>query len=257
MAGDSEESHSHVFLGGSRRTVPMMTTPATARLLASSERGGAAAIGVVLLGPSLVRAGCAACFAADSDLDVVASVSSRIELPAGPVDARPHSEIVAVVIVGSDVDGTLADIEVLIGDDRFNAVLPVLSVADRSVGLAVLGAGASGCVLLDDDPISLVAAIRAAARGEMPLSAVVGRWVVGQWVQRAEAPRLTARESEVLHLVGAGLANKQIARRLGISQPTVKHHLTRVFQRIGVTGRTEAAVWLQQQQARGDLAGVA
>lgn len=234
-----------------------MTTPATARHPSAPDRGGAATIAVVLLGPSLVRAGCAAIVATDPDLDVTASVSSRSQLPPGAVGLRPHSGVVAVVIVGSDGGGSLTDIDRLIGDDRFDAVLPVLSVADRAVGLAVLGAGASGCVLLDDDPTSLIAAIRAAARGEMPLSAVVGRWVVGQWVQRAEAPRLTARESEVLHLVGAGLANKQIARRLGISQPTVKHHLTRVFQRIGVTGRTEAAVWLQQHQARGDLVGVA
>ncbi len=234
-----------------------MTAPTNVRDLIASERAGAATIAVVLLGSPLVRAGCAACFTANPDLDVTASVSSRGELPAGAVGPLQPKATVAVVIVGSDVDVALADIDWLIGDDRFDAVLPVLSVADRGVGLAVLGAGASGCVLLDDDPASLVAAIRAAARGEMPLSALVGRWVVGDWVQRAEAPRLTVRESEVLHLVGAGLANKQIARRLGISQPTVKHHLTRVFQRIGVTGRTEAAVWLQQQQARSDLMGVA
>jgi DNA-binding NarL/FixJ family response regulator len=62
---------------------------------------------------------------------------------------------------------------------------------------------------------------------------------------------LTAREREVLGLVREGLANKQIARRLGISERTVKAHLTSVFQRIGVTDRTQAAVLA----VRGGLVG--
>jgi DNA-binding NarL/FixJ family response regulator len=57
---------------------------------------------------------------------------------------------------------------------------------------------------------------------------------------------LTAREVEVLLLVRDGLANKQIARRLGISERTVKAHLTNIFQRIGVRDRTSAALWAQR-----------
>jgi DNA-binding CsgD family transcriptional regulator len=57
---------------------------------------------------------------------------------------------------------------------------------------------------------------------------------------------LSDREREVLALVGAGLANKQIARRLGISEKTVKAHLTRVFAQIGVTDRTQAALWARR-----------
>jgi DNA-binding NarL/FixJ family response regulator len=55
--------------------------------------------------------------------------------------------------------------------------------------------------------------------------------------------RLTEREREVLILVSEGLANKAIARRLGVSEKTVKAHLTSVFARIGVTDRTQAALW--------------
>jgi Response regulator containing a CheY-like receiver domain and an HTH DNA-binding domain len=54
---------------------------------------------------------------------------------------------------------------------------------------------------------------------------------------------LTPREREVLDLVGQGLANKQISRRLNIKEKTVKAHLTNVFQRIGVSDRTSAALW--------------
>ncbi|MDO9494732.1 MAG: response regulator transcription factor [Nocardioides sp.] len=58
--------------------------------------------------------------------------------------------------------------------------------------------------------------------------------------------QLTARETEVLRLVKDGLANKQIARRLGTSERTVKAHLTSAFARIGVTDRTQAALWVER-----------
>ncbi|MEA2550906.1 MAG: hypothetical protein QOE25_675, partial [Actinomycetota bacterium] len=60
------------------------------------------------------------------------------------------------------------------------------------------------------------------------------------------AGNLSAREREVLILVAAGLANKQIARKLGIAEKTVKGHLTRVFQSIGVQDRTQAALWAER-----------
>ena len=68
---------------------------------------------------------------------------------------------------------------------------------------------------------------------------------------RTDAPsrpvvELTARETEVLGLVRQGLSNKQIARRLGITERTVKAHLTSCFQRIGVLDRTQAAVWAER-----------
>ena len=58
---------------------------------------------------------------------------------------------------------------------------------------------------------------------------------------------MTEREREVLRLVADGLPNKVIARRLGISEKTVKAHVTRVFQAIGVTDRTQAALWVQRR----------
>lgn len=62
----------------------------------------------------------------------------------------------------------------------------------------------------------------------------------------APSAELSDREREVLVLVAGGLANKQVARRLGISEKTVKGHLTRVFQTIGVTDRTQAALWAER-----------
>jgi DNA-binding NarL/FixJ family response regulator len=63
--------------------------------------------------------------------------------------------------------------------------------------------------------------------------------------------RLTDRERQVLTLVSQGLANKAIARRLGVSEKTVKSHLTTVFARIGVTDRTQAALWAMRNGISG------
>lgn len=67
---------------------------------------------------------------------------------------------------------------------------------------------------------------------------------------RTDEPTLTDREREVLGLVGEGLPNKLIARQLGISEKTVKAHVTRIFQAIGVTDRTQAALWVERRRAR-------
>ena len=73
------------------------------------------------------------------------------------------------------------------------------------------------------------------------------RAVLAARAETRPAVELTAREQEVLDLLAKGLANKQIARRLGIAEKTVKAHLTSVFQRIGVADRTQAALWARRQ----------
>jgi DNA-binding NarL/FixJ family response regulator len=85
--------------------------------------------------------------------------------------------------------------------------------------------------------------MRAAARGESPLDPKAARALLTARSERARAAELSSREREVLFLVGAGMANKQIARRLGISEKTVKSHLTNVYRHIGVSDRTQAAMW--------------
>jgi DNA-binding NarL/FixJ family response regulator len=88
--------------------------------------------------------------------------------------------------------------------------------------------------------------VRAAASGGSPLDPKVARVVLDESRRPQPATELSPRELEVLALVGQGLANKQIARRLGIAERTVKAHLTAVFQAIGVADRTAAALWAKE-----------
>ena len=108
---------------------------------------------------------------------------------------------------------------------------------------AALDAGAVGYILKDAEPAEIVRAIHAAARGEAPFSPRAAGALLQRRSVYRQAEELTPREREVLELVGEGLANKQISRRLGISEKTVKAHLTNIFQRIGVGDRVSAALW--------------
>jgi DNA-binding NarL/FixJ family response regulator len=133
----------------------------------------------------------------------------------------------------------------IVGEDPAVAVVVLTSFSDRERILEALDAGAIGYLLKDADPDELFRGIRAAARGESPLAPKAAREVLGARSERRDNG-LTDRELEVLGLVRAGLSNKLIARRLEISEKTVKAHLTSVFQRIGVTDRTQAALWAER-----------
>jgi DNA-binding NarL/FixJ family response regulator len=112
--------------------------------------------------------------------------------------------------------------------------------------VAALDAGAVGYLLKDAEPEDVLDGVRAVARGESPIHPRAARQLLVARTRGESGAALTARETEVLRLVGRGLANKQIGRRLGISERTVKAHLTSIFQRIGVADRTQAALWAER-----------
>lgn len=126
------------------------------------------------------------------------------------------------------------------------------SFSDRERIVEALDAGAIGYLLKDADPAVIHEAVQAAARGESPLDPKAAAAVLATRASRPVTVELTAREREVLRLVVDGMANKQIARRLGISEKTVKGHLTNLFQRIGVSDRTQAALWAERTGALRD-----
>lgn len=147
------------------------------------------------------------------------------------------------------MDGATATRE-LTRRDGSPQVLVLTSFSDAERIVDALDAGAVGYMLKDAEPDDLIEAVRSVARGDSPLHPRVARQLLTARATRSGRPVLTAREQEVLELVRQGFANKQIARRLGISERTVKAHLTSVFAAIGVTDRTAAALWAERHRPR-------
>ena len=118
------------------------------------------------------------------------------------------------------------------------------STEDREEYLyETLRAGADGYVLKDIAPDELIQAIRAVARGEVPIQPqLAGRLLsrFGKQGRSAHSDTLTARELEVLRLLARGLRNKEIAARLSVSERTINFHLANIYQKLNVSGRTEA-----------------
>ena len=129
------------------------------------------------------------------------------------------------------------------------AIVVLTAAPDRQCLLEAIDAGARGYLLKEAEPDELAQAIRAAARGEVPLSPKVAAVL---FEKPPASPHLTftPREEDVLSLVAEGLANKQIAARLGVSEKTVKAHLSGAFRRIGVSDRTQAALWFARAHDR-------
>ena len=127
------------------------------------------------------------------------------------------------------------------------AVVILTSFSDRERILRALDAGAAGYLLKDAESDELARSIRAAARGDAPLDPKAARELLSARAPGSPLESLSPREREVLVMVTEGLPNKMIARRLSISEKTVKTHLTRAsFRRIGVTDRTQADLWAQR-----------
>jgi NarL family two-component system response regulator LiaR len=122
-------------------------------------------------------------------------------------------------------------------------VLVLTSFADDAQIFAAMAAGASGYLLKDIDPQALADAIRDVHAGRPALHPSVAARLMRQGsTARVAHDDLTARERDVLRLMVEGLANKQIAQRLGIGEKTIKTHVSRVLAKLGVADRTQAAV---------------
>jgi len=204
-------------------------------------------IGVLLVDDHpLVRSGLAGLFAATDDVRVVGEAADGEQALAAVAELVPDVVLMDISMPGTDgIEAT----RTLFEHGYAGAVVMLTSFSDRPRVVDALAAGAVGYLLKDSEPAEGVAAVRAAAEGHAPLDPrVAGALLPG----RRDAPGadLSAREREVLELVAEGLANKQIAKRLGIAERTVKVHLGNVFRRIGVTDRTSAALWARDHLPR-------
>ncbi len=197
----------------------------------------------------VVRVGLEQLLATFDDVEHVGSAEGGEQ--AVTLCAAEHPDVLLLDLSMPDLDGI--EVTRRLADDAPEIrVVVFTSFSDQERIVQALDAGAIGYLLKDAEPDEIHAAIRAAARGEAPLAPKAAAALLAERSSRPTAVDLTAREREVLGLVVAGMANKQIARRLGISEKTVKGHLTNLFQRIGVADRTQAALWAERTGALRD-----
>jgi len=195
---------------------------------------------------AMVRLGLEQLLAGADGIEVVGSAADGAQ--AVEIVLGLHPDVVLMDLQMPGIDGVAATRQIVASGAQSQVVV-LTSFSDSERIVAALDAGAIGYLLKDTEPEDLLEGVRAAARGESPLNPRAARQLL---TARASTPVLTVdltpREREVLGLVRQGLANKQIARRLGITERTVKAHLTSTFQRIGVSDRTQAALWAERNR---------
>jgi DNA-binding NarL/FixJ family response regulator len=184
----------------------------------------------------VVRAGLVAMLSEHDDFDVVAEAADGAE--AVTMAARHSPDVVLMDLRMPGMDGAEATARLRAGGDG-PAVL-VLTTYDTDADIVrAVEAGATGYLLKDAPRETLADAIRRAARGETVLAPpVVAR--LASRLRPPAAPALTEREVEVLREVARGMSNAEVGRELHIGEATVKTHLLRAFEKLGVADRTAA-----------------
>jgi DNA-binding NarL/FixJ family response regulator len=195
---------------------------------------------------ALVRRGLSELLGAADGIEVVGSLADGSLAEAAVAELEPDIVLMDLSMPSLDgIDATRAVMTVR----PTTKVIMLTSFSENARILAALDAGAVGYLLKDAEPEDIIRAIRDATAGGVPLSPKAARALLpsNRSSGSASVTMLTAREREVLSLVAVGLPNKSIARRLTISEKTVKAHLTHVFTVLGVSDRTSAALWAQRK----------
>ncbi|MDT8307092.1 MAG: response regulator transcription factor [Anaerolineae bacterium] len=189
---------------------------------------------------SVVRQGLRMFLGLDPDLEVVGEARNGVEAVRLAQELAP--DVVLMDILMPEMDGLEAtrQIRALLPDTE---VIALTSVLENEKVFDAIRSGAIGYLLKDTESEELCRAIKAAAAGQVQLSPQAAAQLLRQ--ERSSEPEieaLTPRETEVLRLLAHGLANKEIARDLGIGEKTVKTHVSNILSKMGVLSRTQAAL---------------
>jgi DNA-binding NarL/FixJ family response regulator len=164
----------------------------------------------------------------------------RVLTELGAEDALPDVLLLDLVMPRMDGMQTLAAVRT-----RFPSVATVVltSFGDADRVQAALDAGANGYLLKDASPDQVAAAVRSVAAGEVYVDpSVSGTLLKARRTETDALSRLTERERGVLKLVGEGLSNREIAKRLTISERTARTHVSNILGKLGLASRTQAAL---------------
>jgi DNA-binding NarL/FixJ family response regulator len=206
-------------------------------------------IGVLVVDDhEVVRRGLLAFLDSEPDIEVLgeaAGGTQALDLLASLESDRRRPDVVIMDLKMAPLDGieSTRRIRALYGDVK---VVALTSFAEEERVHAALQAGASGYVLKDSDAHDVVAAVRAAHRGDVQIDRLVARRLMSSLAHADEEDpisELTSREVDVLRLVAAGKANKQIAAELTISERTARTHVSRILRKLHLSSRTQAALW--------------
>jgi DNA-binding NarL/FixJ family response regulator len=192
---------------------------------------------------AIVRSGVEQALAGHDDVELAGSAGSG---PEAVSLARRHApQVVLMDLEMPGMDGIEATRQIL-AERSETRVVVLTAFSDRPRVLRALDAGACGYMLKDAAPEELVAAVRAAAAGDAPLAPKAAATVLVERQERRPGEELSRREREVLALLAEGLPNKLIADRLRISERTVKAHVSAVLRALGLSDRTQAALWAER-----------
>ncbi|MEU8117986.1 response regulator transcription factor [Spirillospora sp. NPDC049024] len=185
----------------------------------------------------VVRSGIRAMLADQPDFVLVGEAATGQE---GVEEARRLSPDVVLMDLqlGTGIHGSEATRQITAAGPDAPRVLVLTTFDTDSDILAAVEAGATGYLLKDAPPDRLFTAIRSAAAGDSALAPSVASRLLGR--MRSPTATLTARELEVLRLVAEGLSNRQISKRLFLSETTIKTHLVHIYAKLGVDSRTAA-----------------
>ncbi|MEV5595096.1 response regulator transcription factor [Streptomyces sp. NPDC052496] len=197
---------------------------------------------------AMIRAGVRAILAASPGVEVVAEAADGREAVELALRHRPDVCLLDIRMPRLDGLGAAAELRRALPE---TAVVMLTTFSEDEYVAGALGSGASGFLLKTGDPRELITGVRAAAEGGAYLSPSVARRVISQFgggalgkaaAARSRTEELTAREREVLALVGAGLSNAEIAARLFLVEGTVKAYVSAILARLGLKNRVQAAI---------------
>jgi DNA-binding NarL/FixJ family response regulator len=193
---------------------------------------------------TLFRTGLASLLAADERVEVVGQAIDGAEAVKQAVKLKP--DVVLMDIKMPNVDGIEATRQIIEGVPGVRVLVLTTFETDSQV-IQALKAGASGYVLKDSSAAAIVSSIVAVMAGERVMASAVANRVLemltGTTTPKEFYDGLTNREIEILKLLASGMANKQIAYRLKISEKTVRNHVSNTYEKLGIYDRSQAVLY--------------
>ncbi len=199
----------------------------------------------------LLRTGVAQLIALEEDLETVGEASNGEEAVTKALELDPDLILLDLNMKGMNGIDTLSALR----DAEITSRIVMFTVSDNQEDVvAALQAGADGYLLKDMEPDDLIKKVRLAAHGQLVLSEELTELLAlaiqskSRKDSKSDAKSMTKRERQILKLISAGMTNKHIARKLDITEGTVKVHIKHLFKKLGLKSRVEAAIWAMENK---------